>query len=655
MRLFGGQSGAVGASIVLNQRSRVVVGVLPPGTTLAPDRADEIDVWLPMGLAEEFLGEGIFASPTARSFRASARLREGVGADDLAPELARVGAAVASDYPGTLEGWAFRADALRDRVIGRSEGPVMVLLLGGILFCCVALVNLTALFHQRSLVEARSTTIRLALGATSGDVRRARVADGVVLGGLAAGVASALGYVGFRSVDTFQLLALPDHVALDWRWTHVVVTGALAVSGALVVGAISSAVAGSGRGADSRTPAWRGVRPRNSSLALGVLVALSMSLTVGALAMLRSWNELRGASTGILTEGVLTARMEVPRELMLTPDGGRGAREVVERIRELPGVTHASVWSPEIPTDAHTFTRALLESAPGSEEREPVLARYHTISAGAASAIGLRFVTGRDMSAADVSSGRRVALVSASAAVAWWGGTEAAVGQRMRRPAHSEWSDVVGVVADAPLSGRFGPGSENTLDVFFAFDQDPRATFVVLVHGDPLSLDQDDLRGAASVGFPGVPIYDFRWMDDRIREQERMHRSTAALGSVYAAMSLLLAAVGLVSSTLLLLGRRRAEVGVRQVLGGTRARVAVEVLRGNIVAVAVGIVAGSLLARQGLSWIDPVVLRVGPSDVVSHLGAAATLAASAVLAFAAGAVSSVRADLARSLATMERA
>ena len=654
MRLFGGRPDVPGASIVLNQRARTVVGVLPPRLSLAPERAEPVDVWFPMGVAEEFLGAGVFSTPAAASFRANARLREGLAAEDLRAEMERVGAAVGRDYPATHEGWQFRAEPLRARVVGSAAGPVAALFLGGALFCGVALVNLASLLRQRSDEGARAVTIRRALGATGNDIQRLRAAEAIALAGLAAAVAAAVTHVGLSVATGSDLLQLPAHVSLGWSWMHVLTIVASSLAGTLGVGTLT------GVAADARLGALRvagvdtvhGWRRHTPTLALALQVTLSMSLTVGALAALRSLGDLRGMDVGIDADGLLSARVDVPRDLRSIAEVAQDARDLTQRARELAGVSGAAIWSPEVPTDAHTFTRARLESAPGGGDRDPVVARYHTVSPGAIGALGIRIIAGRDMHEDDRTGGRRVALVSASAAELWWGGAEAALGQRIQRLAHTEWSDVVGVVADVPLSGRFGPGSDNTLDVFFMFDQDPRTTFLVLVKSERESVDIEGLRMAAGSVMPGVPLHDFRWMADRLREQERGHRSTATLGGLYAAASLLLASVGLVGSTLLLLGRRRGEVGLRQVLGASRPRVVLELLRGSMFAVSVGIVAGVFFARAGLGLVDPVILRVGPADPVSHFGAAAILGGCALIAMVAASLSTVRRNPAQNLMDM---
>lgn len=653
-RLFAGDRDALGASLVIDQTERRVVGVLPPGRSLAPEQALPIDVWFPMGVASEFMGGDIFSAPAAQSFRVNARLREGVDFRTLRAELPRLGEAIGRDYPETDGGWQLNADPLRDRVFGRASGPVTALFLGSVLFCALAISNLAGLLYHRADEDARDVAIRRALGASESRIRLLRASDAIVIGTLGAALACALAYWGLQVLSSTRLLLLPDHVALAFGWPQLLVVLASSLFGTLAVAWLVSRVRDSlhdGGLAAAGRRAGRPSRARAAVVMLGAQVALSTALTVGAVAALRSLDELRGMDVGISPEGLATARVDVPRDFESVESVARGARDLVGRVRELPAVSQAFVWSPELPTDAHTFTAIVLEGADVGNERDPVLARYHSVSAGAIGALGLRFIAGRDMTDDDWVAGRRVAVVSASAAQRWWGSSEAAVGRRMRRTSHTEWSEVVGVVDDAALSGRFGPGTDNTLDAFFMFDQDPRRTFLLFVRGPRDRVDLGGVRAAAASVMPDVPLYDSRWMTDRLTDQERGHRSTATFGALYAMASLLLASVGLAGTALIFVDRRRWEVAIRQALGATRRLAVYQLLRGSVLAVLAGILVGVVLARFGLGFVHPVILRVGPGDAISQLIAALTLGTCAAVSLTVPSFLRVRRDPARALNT----
>jgi predicted permease len=650
-RLFGGTDEAVGASLNIDGAEWSVVGVLPPGLSLAPERAEPVDVWFPTGASQEVLGRDAFESPGAAWFRTTGRLTEAAAAAPLSTELDRVAAGLASDYPATHEGWRFNADRLRDRVNGSTD-PVVALGLGAILFWAIALLNLLGLFVQRSEEDARDTAIRIAVGASAGRIWGHRLSDALVIGaagGVLATVTSWLGLVVLRGADPLQL---PAHVTLGLGWTQLLRIGVLSLAGPVAVAGIAGAAIDSSLTTQLRSGLRTalGGRRRRAHAALALQVAVCAVLSVGAVSAARSLYELRSRDVGVASVGVLSARMEVTPDLLTPEEIARRAGDLVREVRDLPSVDDAFVWSPALPTEARTYTALRIESPTEPLDEEEAVARYHTTSAGAVTAFGLRVTHGRDISEEDRDAGHRVALVSESAARAWWGEPGRALGQRIQRTVHDEWSEVVGVVADAPLSGRFGPGSANTLDVYFMFDQDPRNAVLLLAVSPHRDLDVRALQRAVATAFPQVPLYDVRWMQDRVREQERVHNSTAWLSGAYALAALLLAAIGLAGASALVAQRRRVEIGLRQALGASRLTVILWLVLPGLAAGGVGLAGGALVARWGLGLVDPVVLTVGPADVTSYAASLSVLAISVALALAGPTLASVRRPPAECLA-----
>jgi len=642
---FEGDPEVLGVTLVIDGRPWRVIGVLPARRSLAPEQDEPIDIWFPMGAVEEILGTTVFGQPGAQYFRVNARLSEGTTVDRLPAELLRLQEALAADYPATHEGWLLHADPLRERILGDVDGPVTALLLGSLLLTGVALTNLMGLFLQRSYEGRSEIATRIALGATPARIRQLRAADAALVGGIGglsgvAGAAAALGWL--RAADPLEL---PVHIELGFGPSGVLLAMGLALGGTLAVALAASLVPGSGHPSDLRPggPMAAGTSSgRAAHVALLLQVALTTALAIGAVAAGRSLHELRNMDTGLRQEGILSAHMEVPTDLYSAAESAPRARQIVANMRALPDVEDAFLWSPEMPSDAHTFTGLRIEGKSTSDGQDTFLARYHSISPGAATAFGLRFVAGRDMSDDDWNAGRRVALVSASAAVTWWGSVDQALGRRIQRRVHDDWSEVIGVIADASFSGRYGPGSDNVLDVLFMFDQDPRRTFLFFATPKRGQIRLEGLRAAAAAVIPELPLYDVRWIEDRLRDQERPHRNTAGFTSLYALASLLLSIVGMAGSAAVLVNRRRTEIGLRRALGASPGIVMRQLLAGGLPGLSIGVGVGLLLARLGLSLIDPVVLTVGAADPFSYAAGALVVAASALVAMSVPPLTSLR-------------
>jgi putative ABC transport system permease protein len=650
-RFFGGRNDAVGSSLDIDGAEWSVVGVLPPERSLAPERAEPVDIWFPTGASEQVLGRDAFASPGAAWFRITGRLTEAAAAAPLSSELDRVAAGLAADYPTTHEGWRLNADRLRDRVNGSTD-PILALGLGSALFWAIALLNLLALFVQSSEEDARDTAIRVALGASAGRIWRHRLSDALLIGAAGGVLAAATSWVGIAALRSANPLELPAHVALGFGWTQGLAIGLLSLAGAAAAAGIAGAAIDSSLTARLASGFCTAVggRTRRTHAALALQVAVCTVLSVGAVSAARSLHELRSRDVGVEPVGVLSGRMEVTPGLLAPEEIARCSGDLVRAVRALPTVDDAFVWSPALPTEARTYTALRIESPTEPLEEEEAVARYHTTSPGAVTAFGLHVMLGRDLTSEDRDAGRRVALVSESAARAWWGAPERALGQNIQRTVHAEWSEVVGVVADAPMSGRFGPGSANTLDVYFMFDQDPRSTVLLFAVSPRRDLEVGALQRAVSTAFPQLPLYDVRWMRDRVREQERVHNSTAWLSGAYALAALLLAAIGLAGASALAAHRRRVEIGLRQALGASRRAVVLWLVLPGVAAAGAGLAAGSLVARWALGFVDPMVLTVGPADATSYAVSLSVLAVSVAVALAGPTLTSVRRPPAECLA-----
>ena len=269
------------------------------------------------------------------------------------------------------------------------------------------------------------------------------------------------------------------------------------------------------------------------------------------------------------------------------------------------------------------------------------LVRIHQVGHQAATLLGLDFVDGRDFTAADRTSGRRVALVSETAAREWWG-DENPVGRLIRRWNHDEWSSVVGVVGDAPLAGRLGEGADFHRDVFFLYDQDPQAylVFLMRVRGEAPDIALTTERAIRRAA-PDLPVYGVRFMDDILGEQEQISRSTAMLGVIFAAAALVLVGVGLYGILANVVAEKAAEISLRKALGATTSRIVREVTVPAFVVLLLGSVSGLALARSILpAMMVDTLFGVSPTAMALYAWAAVILVVATVPALVGPAVRS---------------
>lgn len=634
---FGEDPEVLDRTLIVNGSAWNVVGVLPRNQSLAPQVADDVDVWLPMGMAGDVDGPAVYTNRLYRVYTLIARRRPDASSVDVDRDLTTVTTGLAADYPEFSEGWKWHAEPLRARVLSGVATPITALFIGGLLLFAVAVVNLLALYIQRIRSEQGELATRLAIGAGSGDLLRLNLVELAILGVVAGIVGAGASAVALPLLPYWLPVDLPAHVDVGFEW-HLAFAGLAAAAGSLVsigLAGMSVALRGLERSAASagRVVGSSAGASRMSKASLAAQIALSTFLAIGSAIAVRSFAQLRNSDPGIDPRGLTALRVDVPAELRSGAEVQTTADEILRRVGSLPAVERAFLWSPHVPTEATWYTRVRLLDRPDVPDAELPTVRINTVGPGAVTDIGLTIVAGRDLTEVDRESGRRVVLISASAARAWWGSEAAAVGRTIKRWSHEEWSEVVGVVEDAPLAGRQGQGADFFTEVYFLFGQDPQRYLVFLARARPgTTITADALRTAVRAAASDLPPYDIRSMDARLAEQNALVRSSAMLSSLFAATAVVLAALGLYGGLSFVVNQRRREIGVRQALGASPGRVVRELVGGGYPVVIVGTALGAVVAWFGLRSVDATLFVVGARDVPSYVFATAVLLLASLVA-----------------------
>jgi len=619
-REFGADPAVIGSLISVNGSGWNVVGVLPPRTPLLLTTAERVDVWLPLGHAPLVFGSDVSQQHTFRAFWAMGRLRPGLEERRLREEAEVMGARISEMFPDTSEGWEWKIRPLTAAVTQQLKGPTVTLVVGALLLLVVAMTNIVGLFVQRARGTTRAAAVRIAVGAMKVDLTRTAATEAVLLavpGTLGGLVFAQIAVMSYGSWMPFPLPPFMD-IGLDVR----VIGGAVILASVTVLTAASLTSWWWWRSAASTGVGTRAaMKPANTwsaaRLGLGLQVSLATVLTIAGLLTARSFGNLASADVGIRPERLLTARVDVPAVLRPVDELSLTSDEILERLRALPEVSEAALWSPHVPAEATWHTAVAVFSRPDLQAQEDMpLVRIHQIGQQAATLLGLGFVAGRDFTADDRSSGNRVALVSETAASEWWG-TENPIGRRIRRWNHEDWSTVVGVVRDTPLAGRQGEGSDFFREVYFLYDQDPQEylVFLMRIKDEALAITvaaEQAIRSAA----PDLPVYGVRFMDEILSGQEQVGRSTAMLGTIFALTALVLVGVGLYGILSHLVAQKAIEISLRKALGATTSRIVREVTVPAFVVLLFGGGVGLAVAWSILpSIMVDALFGVAPTDV----------------------------------------
>jgi predicted permease len=657
---YGGAAAAVGKRISLNGHPFTVVGVAEP-KFFGVEVGRRSQVYAPLCSQALIRGsEGALDEGWHWYLAVMGRPRAGLAPDEVRARLAALGPAIhAATVPakGPPEGrqWYLRGrlglepaahgvSALRTRY--GSALLALMAVMGVVLL--IACANVANLLLARAASRQREIAVRMALGAGRLRLVRQVMVESMILSlaGAAVGVAfswwASHALVGFLSTRR-RAVWLPleaDARVLGFALAVAVATGLLfgvaPARHALRVDLQGAMKARDGRSRERRVAA--------RTLVTGQ-VALSMVLVVTAGLFLGTFHALTKLDPGFRREGVLLARVDL-RNAGFPDERVAGVqRELLERLRALPGVVSASasVLTPISGSGWNGIARA-----GGAAEGEMVM--MNAVTDGYFRTLGTPLVAGRELVPGDRAGAPPVAVVNEAMARRHFG-SRSPLGHEIRvEPSPgSAPIQVVGVVRDA----RYGSLRESAPPtVYLAMAQDepsPAADFEVRAGGDALALAPAIAREIARL-HPGITV-EFTTLADQVGASLGRERLLATLSGFLGALALLLAGIGLYGTVSYSVARRRGELGIRMALGAARGRVVRMVLGEVGRMVGVGIAIGAVAALVAGRLISSFLYELAPWDPLTLAASALVLACGALAAGAAPAWRAARMDPVAALRT----
>ncbi|HYK42134.1 MAG TPA: ABC transporter permease [Thermoanaerobaculia bacterium] len=656
---YGADPAMLGRVVRLDGISRRVVGIMPKGfalpTDFTVDAAEPGQAWIPLQIDPKQI------SHDGHNFYAAAKLASGATAARATAELKTVTANLTRQgvYRAPMRFEAF-AVPVEEEIRGGARRSLL-LVFGAVGFLMVmACANVANLLLARAEGRQREISVRAAIGAGKGRLVRQLLTESLVLAGGGAVLGLALAAAGVRVIAARGSAGLPALSRIGIEPGMLFFTAVLTGVTTLLFGLApalrtlrfdlneslrdGAATGGSG--------GVRGHRLRRSLA--GAQMGFAVLLLLGAGLMARTIEAMTRIDLGFDPAHVLTVRLRPDEVGYPKPDHVVGLyRTVLERVRELPGVRAAGIVR-ALPLASSIGTRGLTVEGyvppPGTNARGD----WQVVSDGAVEALGEKIVRGRSFTAADSESGAPVALVNETFARTYWPGGDP-VGKRLRmgsavsaRP----WMTIVGVMKDVRHNGLtaaikekfYVPHAQFALSAGTA----PRdMTLVVRTDGDPLALAAP-IRDAVKRIDRGLPVADVRSMSAVVGASMSSPRLTASLLSIFAALALVLAAVGISGVLSYLVSRRRREIGIRMALGATRRSVLTLILRGGLGWAGTGIGAGLIAAFFLTRLMSGLLYGVAPHDprtfaAVTVVLLAIAAAASAIPAFRAARVNPLEA------------
>ncbi len=629
---FGADPRLLGRTFILNDTPTTLVGVMPPRfTKLAAD------------LYRPVLLDRADPQQSQRFFLLQARLKPAVSLEQAEAEIAVVAQRVAQTYPKQYpEKFTVKLLTMLDGTIGQFRATLYTLAAAVGLLLLIACGNVANMLLARATTREREMAVRASLGASRSRLVRQMLVESFVLALAGAVVGCLFAYFGIKVLVTaIPDGAIPRQTVIRLNVPVLLFSLAAAAATAVLCGLVPALqtarkdlvepLKDSGKGTSG------GARRHGLTSALVVAeIALSLVLMAGAGLLTRSFVKLQTLELGLNPQGVFHARLPLPRgQYKKAAARHQFLRQVVNRLRELPGVMSASTTSTLPP---YGGVRSEVD-VPGKTHVERWEALVQLVSEGYAETLGLRLRQGRFLSQAEVDDARKVAVVNQTLVQRYFGQDDP-IGRtidlkRLAALADSPVPDpvfeIVGVIADAKNQGLQDPILPEAFIPYTmtgAYERgvllrtsSPPAVMTNVVKREVWAVD----RGVALTMVGGLP-------DSLQQYSYAGPRFVLVIMGAFAGLGLVLVALGVFSVVAYTVSRQTHEIGIRMALGAERSDVLRMVLHMGLRLIGGGVAAG-LAASLGLSRVlSSQLFGVTPNDPATLAAVIAVVAVAGVSA-----------------------
>ena len=638
--LFGGDPKIVGKSMQLDGQPYAIVGVLCKDFSLGGKQ----DLWIPLGLDR--------MKPQDRGshyLRVTARLKPGVTLAQASAEMDRFAAQLARENPinySAAGGWGMFVVPLKEQIVGGIR-PALLVLLGAVAFVLlIACVNVANLLLTRASAREKELCIRAAMGAGRARIVRQLLTESTVYAVVGGVLGLCIAYCGVYALHAFVPDNIPrmgevrvDPLVLGFTLGISLLTGIIfGLAPAWQVGRTN--LQGTLKETGQSTSAARGTRRLRGILVVSEM-ALAVLLLVGAGLLIRSFQHLLEVNPGFEPQHLLSMKLSPPAQAY--PNGTplqTFYQRVLDRVKTIPGVQAAGAIS-ELPmSDSYSSGSTFFEQTPLTDlQRYPPMSNlpfteidYRTIVPGYFQAMQIPLVHGRFLSDADTSDAPRVAVVDRDFANRFWP-NEDPIGKRIAvqpiipksNPLLPQWCTVVGVVGHVK---HYGPNVEGREQAYFPLTQLSFARTMYLAVRtslEPASVTSAIRQQVFAVD-KNMPIYEVSTMDQLLSNSVDQPRLNLTLLVAFAAIALVLAAVGIYGVMAYSVTQRTHEIGIRMAMGAQSEDVLRQVLTEGARLAAMGLALGLVGSLAATRLIATMLFGVKPTDPLTFTAVAVILA-----------------------------
>ena len=624
-RRFASDPEIVGRAINANGRTHTVIGVAPPG--FRDPWVPNAEMWVPLAFTEQQLTQrgNHFLSVVAR-------IKPSLTLEQARADMERVTAQIKEEntFYTTFE-YKVLINPLLDEYVGDIR-PALLLLMGSVgLVLLIACTNVANLLLVRASAREREIGIRAALGAGRRRLVRQMLTESMLLVAAGAVAGIVLARVGVFMLNAAAQQSFPRLADASLDLSTLAFTAVIA-AGTGAVFALIPAIQGSrGVSAESLKGGARGSTTGGSRLRLRralvtAEVALSLLLLVGAGLLIKSFMRLQQVDGGFDPQGVLTMQVALPQARYSTPEQIRSFfRELSSRVAVIPGVNTVGAVS-LLPLSGGGTSGTVTLDNPTVDPESPPEADQRIATPGYFEAMGIRVIRGRTFEEADDETAAPVAIIDESLAQKFWP-NEDPIGRRIKRggaQSTSPWTTIVGVVRHVRYRTLEEP---SRVQVYWPHAQVPSffMSLTVKTALDPQSLTRTIQSEVASLD-PDQPVSLVRTMEELTATSVLRRRLTMTLLTSFAAVALVLAAVGIYGVISYWVTQRSQEIGIRMALGAHRLHVLKLVIGQSMSVLLMGVLLGLAGAFALTRLMVGLLYEVSATDAATFVAYSAGLA-----------------------------
>jgi putative ABC transport system permease protein len=641
-RSFGANPNLVNQTVQLNGQAYTVAGIMPSDFKFPPafstivggseETTINADLWVPLTTEDVPLVRDV------RNLKMISRLQPGVTVTQAQAEINAIASRLDKEYPDVNSGLESHIIPLPEQVTGDIRLQVLVLMAAVGLVLLIACANVANLLLAKATGRQKEIAIRTALGANRLRLLRQLLTESVLLGLLGGLLGLLLAIVGTRSLIAFVSVTTPKLKDFSFDARVLVFTFLLALLTSLVFGwapaldalkpNLNEALKEGGRSSGGGSS-----RNRLRNFLVIMEVALAVVLVTASGLMFRSFLRLQSVNPGFNPQHLITLEIQLP-EARYQAEQQQTAfqQQLLQRITSIAGVQSAGTVD-NLPFSGNAVNSSfMIEGRPIPAATERPRAFYSAISSNYFQAMGIAFHRGNQFTDRDTANVPGVTIINETAARKYWPG-EDPIGKRIKRgrpESKNPWLTIVGIVQSA---NQVSLREESRPEIYVPYLQTPSRGFTLVARtaSDPRNLT-GAIREEVWATDKDLPVSSMKLMEDIISNSAAQPRVYMILLSIFAAMALILAAVGVYGVMAYSVTLRTRDIGIRIALGARPRDIFKHVLGQALLLALIGLAIGLVLGVVSTRVMSSLLYGVSPADPLTLSATSLLLLAVALLA-----------------------